>query len=286
MSHESSTKTQPNRLDAERNVNKISQEMLGVVENESIAENIYRMKLTGNMAKRMSQPGQFIHLRCADGFAPLLRRPLSICDVDQSASEMSIIYRLEGEGTRRLSAKQKGDVLDALGPLGRGFPINASGKGDRALIVGGGVGVPPLYYLSKQLVARGVQVTHVLGFGSRGASFLTDEFARLGKTYVTTLDGSLGTKGMVTHVLDSLPLNSWKTVFACGPVPMLRALSDRFCSRNAPQPAPEVFLSLEERMGCGIGACFACVCRTPHSDTDYRKVCADGPVFKLGEVII
>jgi dihydroorotate dehydrogenase electron transfer subunit len=134
-----------------------------------------------------------------------------------------------------------------------------------------------LYYLSKVLSAKGVQVTHILGFQSAKDVFLEQAFTELGPTFITTMDGTRGHQGLVTDVLDDWPYTQWQAMYACGPTPMLKALNDRFIGQEA-------YLSLEERMGCGIGACFACVCHTPDSATDYRKVCADGPVFKIGEV--
>ena len=191
-----------------------------------------------------------------------------------------MIYRKQGRGTSLLAQKQPGDEVDVLGPLGNGFPVHATRKGETALLVGGGIGVPPLYELSRQLVQEGVNVIHVLGFQSRSAVFYEEQFSRLGDTYVTTADGSCGTKGFVTDVIADEQL-TFDCLYSCGPTPMLKALETEYYNKR-------VYLSLEERMGCGIGACFACVCHTA-DDKDghtYKKVCSDGPVFKAGEVIL
>ncbi|MDQ0337577.1 dihydroorotate dehydrogenase electron transfer subunit [Caldalkalibacillus uzonensis] len=256
--------------------------LLTVTSNSPVARQVYRMTLKGDGVQAMVEPGQFVHIKCGSSASPLLRRPLSICDVDRKKRELTIIYRVEGEGTRYLSTLQSEDMVDVLGPLGNGFPLGNRDKADRVLIVGGGVGVPPLYYLSKCLSKRGARVTHILGFNSQEDSFLTDDFHQLGETYVTTMDGSLGHKGIVTDIMAHWPPESWQAVYACGPLPMLKAIEQHMAGAYQ----TEVYLSLERRMGCGIGACLACVCHTPDSAISYKKVCTDGPVFKLGEVIL
>jgi dihydroorotate dehydrogenase electron transfer subunit len=173
-----------------------------------------------------------------------------------------------------------GETVDVLGPLGNGFPINEVKPRESALLVGGGIGVPPLYELSKQLVKKGVKVIHVLGFQSSNAVFYNEKFSQLGETYIATVDGSFGNKGFVTNVIEDNKLD-FDILYSCGPTPMLRALEQSYKHKK-------VYLSLEERMGCGIGACFACVCHTGDdpSGHSYKKVCSDGPVFKAGEVVI
>ncbi|KYD07222.1 Dihydroorotate dehydrogenase electron transfer subunit [Parageobacillus caldoxylosilyticus] len=249
-----------------------------VVRHEQIAKNIYEITLSGHLVEEMNAPGQFVHVKVTPQANPLLRRPLSLCRIDQDASECTLIYRKEGIGTTLLSEKRPGETVDVLGPLGNGFPLDAVEKGQRALLVGGGIGVPPLYELAKQLVEKGVIVTNVLGFQTKDAVFYEQEFSMFGETYVATVDGSYGMKGFVTDVIDQRDI-SFDVLYACGPKPMLKALEQAF-------PHKEVYLSLEERMGCGIGACFACVCRVPDSETAYKKVCSDGPVFKAGEVVL
>ena len=177
-----------------------------------------------------------------------------------------------------LSELQPGMNVDILGPLGNGFPVKEVSIGDTALLVGGGIGVPPLYELSNQLVEIGVKVIHVLGFQTASAVFYEEEFLKNGETYVTTVDGSYGRKGFVTDIMKELQFDC---IYTCGPTPMLRAIEQNYSHKK-------LFLSLEERMGCGIGACFACVCKKKDDPTgvSYKKVCSDGPVFRSGEVLI
>ncbi|PDM40279.1 MULTISPECIES: dihydroorotate dehydrogenase electron transfer subunit [unclassified Geobacillus] len=256
----------------------MKREQMKIVRHEQIAKNIYAMTLTGQLVKEMNEPGQFVHVKVASQVDPLLRRPLSLCRIDKDAMECTLIYRKQGIGTTLLSQKHPGETVDVLGPLGNGFPLDAVEKGQRALFVGGGIGVPPLYELAKQLVKKGVIVTSVLGFQTKEVVFYEREFAEFGETYIATVDGSHGTKGFVTDIIHERAI-SFDVLYACGPKPMLKALEQMF-------PDKEVYLSLEERMGCGIGACFACVCRVPNSETAYKKVCCDGPVFKAGEVVL
>lgn len=250
-----------------------------IVSQREIAENIYELILRGELSSQMNEPGQFVHVKVAQGYDPLLRRPISIAHIDQENQEFTLIYRKDGRGTSILSSKKTSETIDILGPLGHGFPVEETKAGETALLVGGGIGVPPLYELSKQLVKKGVNVIHVLGFQNEAAMFYEDKFKSLGPTYVTTVDGSYGTKGFVTDVIKDLQFN---TIFSCGPTAMLKALEAGYASSK------KVYLSLEERMGCGIGACFACVCHTADDPTgySYKKVCTDGPVFKAGEVVL
>jgi dihydroorotate dehydrogenase electron transfer subunit len=258
----------------------IHQELMTIVQQKSIAKDIFELTVQGSLVKSIKQPGEFVHIKVSNGVEPLLRRPISICSVNQEESQFTMLYRSEGMGTNLLATKIAGDKINVLGPLGNGFPVDATQAGETALLVGGGIGVPPLYELSKQLVHRGVKVIHILGFQSIENSFYESQFNELGNTYVATVDGSYGTKGFVTDVIEMYNLE-FDTLYACGPNPMLRALEDRFRNRRA-------YLSLEERMGCGIGACFACVCHVQDDPTGYayRKVCSDGPVFPIGEVVI
>lgn len=259
----------------------IQNECCTVVSHREIAENINELILHGELVSEMKEPGQFVHVKVADGNAPLLRRPISIAHIEQGKKEFTLIYRALGQGTTLLSKKIKGEEVDILGPLGHGFPLEETKVGETALLVGGGIGVPPLYELSKQLLSRGVKVIHVLGFQSESAMFYEDVFLQLGPTYVATVDGSYGTCGFVTDVITSKAIE-FDTLYSCGPTPMLRALQEKYAADK------KVFLSLEERMGCGIGACFACVCHTADNPegTTYKKICTDGPVFRAGEVVL
>ena len=251
-----------------------------VLSNQEIAHNIFELTLKGELVQQMNEPGQFVHLKVSDSVDPLLRRPISIAKIDQANNMFTMIFRAEGNGTKLLGQKKVGDVVDVLGPLGNGFPVEEAKAGSTALLVGGGIGVPPLYELSLRLKRRNVNVIHVLGFATKDAVFYEEKFAELGDTYIVTVDGTHGEKGFVTDVISAQNL-SFDTLYTCGPTPMLRALEAAYTEKK-------VYLSLEERMGCGIGACFACVCRTQEDPTGYtyKKVCTDGPVFKGGEVLI
>lgn len=259
----------------------ICHELCTVISHRQIAENIYELILSGELVSQMKEPGRFVHVKVSSGHDPLLRRPISIANIDALKKEFTLIYRAEGRGTTILSKKLVGESVDVLGPLGHGFPVEETDAGETALLVGGGIGVPPLYELSKRLVARGIHVVHVLGFQSQSALFYEEAFSELGPTYVATVDGSYGTHGFVTDVIKGEGIQ-FDTLYTCGPTPMLKALEEEYASRK------KVFLSLEERMGCGIGACFACVCHRagdPNGFT-YKKVCTDGPVFRAGEVVL
>ena len=251
-----------------------------VVNQKEIAKNIYELVLQGTLVQQMNEPGQFVHIKVAEGIAPLLRRPISICNVDQEKNEFTMLYRAEGQGTKTLATRKQGEMVDVLVPLGHGFPVEEAEAGQTALLVGGGIGVPPLYELSQRLVAKGVRVIHILGFQTKDVVFYEEKFAELGDTYVATVDGTHGTKGFVTDVIDNYGID-FDILYSCGPLAMLRALEGRYKEKKA-------YISLEERMGCGIGACFACVCHLQEdpSGHSYKKVCSDGPVFPIGEVVL
>lgn len=249
-----------------------------IVHQAEIAHNIFELTLQGELVQEMT-PGQFVHIKVGDSFEPLLRRPISIANINKEMNEFTMIYRAEGRGTSLMALRQTGDQLDVLGPLGNGFPVEACPEGGTALLVGGGIGVPPLHELAKQLNARGIRTIHVLGFQTENVTFYEEQFDKLGETHFVTVDGSKGTKGFVTTVLDELKPH-FDVFYSCGPLPMLRAL-------EAYYPEKEGYLSFEERMACGIGACFACVCDTTDQiEKDYVKVCSDGPVFPKGVVAL
>ncbi|MFD1031045.1 dihydroorotate dehydrogenase electron transfer subunit [Metaplanococcus flavidus] len=253
----------------------IRQQRMKVLAQQSIARHIFELTVQGSLVEEMAEPGQFVHVRVADSFEPLLRRPISIASIDKENNSFTMIYRSEGRGTQILSEKRSGDEIDVLGPLGHGFPVEEAEK--KAYLIGGGIGVPPLYELAKQLNSRGIETVHILGFESKEAIFYEEKFKAFGETHIATVDGSHGTEGFVTHILNELP-HDFDTYFSCGPTAMLEAVQWAY-------PQKKGFLSYEQRMGCGIGACFACVCRTTKSETDYIKVCSDGPVFPAGVVI-
>lgn len=258
----------------------INKELCTVVDQHEIAASIYELTLQGDLTLELGEPGQFVHLKVTNTIDPLLRRPISISRIDKQNKQFTLIYRKDGRGTSLLSEKKVGEVVDVLGPLGHGFPIEETNEGETALLIGGGIGVPPLYELSRQLVNKGVKVIHILGFQSENVVFYDKELSEFGKTYVATVDGSYGSQGFVTDVITNEGI-TFDTLYACGPTPMLKALETSFPNRK-------VFLSLEERMACGIGACYACVCHTKEEQSghSYKKVCTDGPVFRAGEVVI
>lgn len=253
-------------------------EKLTVVSNAPIAERIYELTVAGPVVKKLQQPGQFVHIKAGEGSLHMLRRPISICHIDHEQQQFTMLFRAEGEGTKRIAALNEGDEIDILAPLGNGFPVDKAKK--KALLVGGGIGVPPLYELSKQLNQRGIETVHVLGFRSAQDVFYQQQFEALGETHIVTEDGSLGAQGFVTTVIDVLPVD-YDIFYTCGPLPMLKALTVSTTLKDVPG-----YISLEERMGCGVGACFACVCHVPESPTDYVKVCTDGPVFERGAVVL
>lgn len=256
----------------------IKKELCKIISQKEIAQDIFQLSVEADFVNEINAPGQFVHIRVAKALDPLLRRPISISSVDKLNSRFTMIYRKEGKGTTLLAEKGPGMLLDILGPLGNGFPVNEVKAGETALLVGGGIGVPPLYELSKQLTAQGVKVIHVLGFQTESAVFYEKEFLKNGDTYITTVDGSYGKKGFVTDIIKELDFDC---LYTCGPTPMLKAIEKQYSHKK-------VFLSLEERMGCGVGACFACVCKTSKEAevVSYKKVCSDGPVFRAGEVLI
>lgn len=237
-----------------------------------IADNIYEMVLHGEITREMKVPGQFVHIRVSPSTEHVLRRPISIANVDSDKELLTIIYRAEGQGTKKMSALKVGDTLDILTPLGHGYPIE---EASHVLLVGGGIGVPPLHELSKHLNRKGIKTTHVLGFNSKKDVFYEDEFNKLGKTYITTVDGTHGLKGFVTDQIELLS-EKYDFFYACGPKVMLKVLDTTM--------EMDGYISLEERMGCGIGVCYACV--VPKVDGGYAKICTDGPVFRKGEILL
>lgn len=255
-------------------------ENMKVVRHQKIAKAVYELVLKGEEITSQAKPGQFLHLKVSEGTDPLLRRPISISQISKEKSELTVIYRSGGKGTNILSLKQQGEILSVLGPLGNGFPLEEAKQGNVAILIGGGIGVPPLYELSLKLNECGWTVIHVLGFASREDVFYEEKFLELGKTYVATMDGSYGQQGTVIDLIKEKNL-SFDLIYSCGPTPMLKAIEENF-------PEKKGFISLEERMGCGIGACFACVCHVQNdkTGTEYKKICTDGPVFATGEVVL
>ncbi|MRG85464.1 dihydroorotate dehydrogenase electron transfer subunit [Salinibacillus xinjiangensis] len=254
-------------------------EWMTVIENEPISLDTFKMVLSGDLVHLMTQPGQFLHVRVGDGATNTLRRPISIADLDYQAQQVTIIYKTIGEGTHWLSMRKPDERIHVLGPRGNGFTTEHVCNQD-VLLIGGGVGVPPLYYLAKKLTQQNNRVTIILGFQTKAAMFYVKEFQGLGETIVMTEDGSAGQHGRVTDVLPKYQMKT-DLYFTCGPTGMLQAVTQQMAKTPG-------YISLEERMGCGIGACFACVCQTTDQEDGkgYRKICMDGPVFAAEEVIL
>ena len=243
-----------------------------VYSQEELAPEIFSMWVTTSAAKE-AKPGQFLSVYSQDG-SRLLPRPISICEVDQEEGRLRLVYRIAGAGTAEFSACESGDSIEIMGPLGNGFPM----EGENVFLIGGGIGIPPMLELAKSL---NCEKQMILGYRDEHL-FLRDEFEAYGEVYVATEDGSVGTKGNVLDVIREKGLTA-DVMYACGPTPMLRALK-----AYAKEKGIRLYLSLEERMACGIGACLACVCQSKevdhHSNVHNKRICKDGPVFLAEEV--
>lgn len=242
----------------------MNQVMMKITDNKKIAEKTYFMSLEGDTSA-ITKPGQFINIKL-DGF--FLRRPISVCDCENG--KLSIIYKVVGNGTKEMSELPVGTELDILSGLGNGYDTSKSG--DCPVLIGGGVGVPPMYLLCKKLVSEGKKATVILGFNSEKEVFGVDEFKATGaEVYVTTADGSVGTKGFVTDVLKNL---DYTYFYTCGPMPMFKAIES--IAKTSGQ------YSFEERMGCGFGACMGCTCKTKYGN---KRICKDGPILEREEIV-
>ena len=254
-------------------------ETVTVVSQEQLADGIFSMWIQTEAAKT-ARPGQFISMYTNDG-SKLLPRPISICEIDTETSKLRVVYRVTAEktGTEQISKMKAGDTLPIIGPLGNGFPLEA-GKGKLAFLIGGGIGVPPILELAKQLDCK-KQI--IMGYRDAD-TFLKEQFEENGTVYISTEDGSVGTKG---NVMDAIRENGLEAdiIYACGPTPMLRAIN-----QYAEEQGSECDISLEERIACGIGACLAWVCQSKekdhHSNVNNKRICKDGPVFLSTEVEI
>ena len=240
----------------------MKQGLFEIIENKPIAKSVMKMVLRGDCSA-ITCAGQFINIKL-DGL--YLRRPISVCDL--SGDTVTIIYKVVGRGTEQM-AKMTDGQLDVLSGLGNGYDLEKSG--DAPLLIGGGVGVPPLYLLAKKLRADGKRVTVILGFNTADEVFYKDEFEALGcEVRVATADGSVGVKGFVTDAMDGI---GYTHVYTCGPEPMLKAVYQKITTLGQ--------FSFEERMGCGFGACMGCTCETL---TGYKRICRDGPVLFKEEI--
>lgn len=242
----------------------MKQGIFKITSNEKIARDIFKMTLAGDTSA-ITAPGQFVNIKL-DGF--FLRRPISVCDC--VGENLTLIYKTVGNGTERISRMAAGDELDLLTGLGNGY--NTKKSGGSPLLVGGGVGVPPMYMLCRKLISEGKNVTVVLGFNSKDDVFYEDEFRALGAdVHIATADGTYGIKGFVTDVIKDL---QYTFFYTCGPEPMFRAM-------HKMMKTPGQY-SFEERMGCGFGACMGCSCKTL---TGNKRICKEGPVMESEEII-
>lgn len=247
-------------------------EIVTIVSQERLAEDIYSMWLQTDEIASLAGAGQFVDLYCADG-ARLLPRPISICELDKAKGRLRLVYRVAGKGTDEFSRLKAGERLAVLGPLGNGFPLLE----ERAILIGGGIGIPPMLELARELPG---QKTIVAGY--RSGLFLYEDLREQAEVVIATEDGSAGTKGNVLDAIKAAGVEG-EVIYACGPTPMLKAIKAYAAEKHI-----RCYLSLEERMACGIGACLACVCKSKevdgHTNVRNKRVCKEGPVFAAEEV--
>lgn len=252
-----------------------------VYRQDMIAENIFDLWLETDLAKE-AKPGQFISIYPQDK-STLLPRPISICEVNEDKTMLRMVYRQAGKGTLEFSTYQAGDKVSILGVLGNGFPIEEA-EGKRVFLIGGGIGIPPMLQTAKQIAKEGKAASIDVIVGYRNELFLYEDLKQYANVSVATEDGSFGSKGTVLNAIEENGLKG-DVIFACGPMPMLRALK-KFAEDNN----MEAYISLEERMACGVGACLGCVCITKevdaHSHVNNARICTDGPVYNAKEVLI
>lgn len=241
----------------------MKQSLFEIIENIPLTRDVYRMKLRGDLSQ-ITRPGQFVNIRLSGLY---LRRPISVCDAENGI--LTLIYKAVGEGTRQMSRMAAGENLDVLTGLGNGYDLSRAG--DRPLLLGGGVGVPPLYLLAKELIRAGKTPRVILGFNTKDEVFYEEEFRALGcDVTVTTVDGTCGTKGFVTDAMGE----GYTFFYTCGPEPMLKAVFR--ASKTSGQ------MSFERRMGCGFGACMGCSCKTL---TGNKRICKEGPVMDKEDIL-
>lgn len=242
----------------------MKQGIFEIMENTALTESVFKMVLSGDVSD-ITAPGQFVNIQLNGLF---LRRPISVCDLGENT--LTIIYKAVGKGTEQMSRMHPGEKLDVLTGLGNGYDLTVAGE--RPVLLGGGVGVPPMYLLAKQLLAQGKKVTVILGFNTESELFYEKEFMALGAdVIVTTVDGSKGIKGFVT---DALKMLDYTYFYTCGPEPMLKAVYKTSVTSGQ--------MSFEKRMGCGFGACMGCSCKTI---TGYKRICKEGPVMRKEEIL-
>ena len=242
----------------------MKQSIFTIVSNVALTDSVYKMVLSGDTSA-ITASGQFVNIKL-DGM--FLRRPISVCDYD--GQTLTIVYKVVGKGTEAMSVMVPGTKLDILTGLGNGYDLSLSGESP--VLLGGGVGVPPMYNLAKKLLAEGKKVSVILGFNTKSEIFYEEEFKAMGcEVTVTTVDGSYGVKGFVTTALETM---DYSYFYTCGPEPMLKAVHK--ASKTSGQ------MSFEERMGCGFGACMGCSCKTL---TGYKRICKEGPVMQKEEIV-
>lgn len=250
---------------------------LKIINKRELSPNVYELELHGDCVNNFNTPGQFIHIKVPRNDL-LLRRPISIAKIDKDNMMCTIVIKGIGEGTQAIVNSRIGETLDALGPLGNGFPIQFLNPNQKVLLIGGGIGCPPLLECAKQLHVRDIQCTSVLGFVNKESVFYEDDFKQYGKVFISTDDGSYQTKGNVKAVIDQLD-ETFDAIYACGPTGLVRMVNQVY------ENHPHAYISLEERMACGVGACAGCTVKKKRELGNF-KVCSDGPVFKTGEVLI
>ena len=241
----------------------MKQGLFEIIENIPLTENVFKMVLRGDVSA-ITAPGQFVNIKLEGLY---LRRPISVCDVGDDT--LTIIYKVVGKGTKQMSLMQSGK-LDVLTGLGNGYDLSVAGE--KPVLLGGGVGVPPMYLLAKELIKQGKKVKVILGFNTKSELFYEEEFKALGaEVTVTTVDGSYGVKGFVTDALKEM---DYTYFYTCGPEPMLKAVYSASVTSGQ--------MSFEKRMGCGFGACMGCSCKTI---TGYKRICKEGPVMRKEEIL-
>ncbi|WP_221437210.1 dihydroorotate dehydrogenase electron transfer subunit [Gracilibacillus halotolerans] len=251
----------------------MERQLLPIIKQSQIAYETFEIVFRTSLAQQL-KPGQFVHIALPNH---ILRRPISVANVNPIENTFTIIFKIFGDGTKMLSTYQVGNTLDVILPCGSHYPIEDLHV-RKALIVGGGVGVPPLYYLAKTLKEKGVDVTSILGFQGKEHVFYEEKFQQLGDTHIATNDGSYGVKGFVTDVIKQIE-PEFDYYFSCGPTPMLQAVTNVMGDKQG-------FISLEERMGCGVGTCYACIVPLKSNPEKSLKICKDGPVFAANEVVL
>lgn len=250
-----------------------------ILEMSQLSPVIYKMTLQSEYIAQNASAGQFVNVKCSEGIQALLRRPISICSVDKNNNMVEIVFQIKGVGTELLAKKQPGDGVDLIAPLGKGFHV--SGVHKKIIVVGGGIGIFPLLYILKE--EKAAEKTAFLGFRNKDYAVMLEEFSKACEHLcITTEDGSLGEKGLIIDPLEAyLKNNPVDIIYTCGPTPMLKRVVEIAAKYNTPCQ-----VSLEQRMGCGIGACLVCACKTRLGDEwEYSHVCKDGPVFWSEEVL-